>query len=462
MRVTFHGAAGCVTGSKFLVESGGERVLVDCGLFQGLKNLRERNWERLPFDVRDLSAVLLTHAHVDHSGYLPRVVREGFSGPVYATRGTRELCGVLLPDAARLQEEDADLANLEGFSKHHPALPLYDAQDAEQALALMRDVPFDKWIEIGGFRARYSYAGHILGAASIELQRDGLSVLFSGDLGRPLDPIMRPPAHPDEPDWIVLESTYGDRLHPATDALVGLAEALTPTLERGGVVLIASFAVGRAQTLLFALHRLFESGQLPRVPVHVDSPMAGEATALFKNNPGLHRLDGDQAREVCAIASYARTPKDSKAINRESGPRIVISASGMLTGGRVLHHLKVYGPHAENLILLPGYQAPGTRGADLAAGAREVRVHGRWLPILAAVRQLELFSAHADQHELLAWLRGARRPPRGVILAHGEPAAADALRHRIAADFAGTVRVAELGETIDLSRAEPPRSAREG
>lgn len=451
MRVSFHGAAGCVTGSKFLVEAQGERVLVDCGLFQGLKNLRERNWQAPPFDARELSAVLLTHAHIDHSGYLPRIVRDGFSGPVYVTQGTRELCEVMLRDAARLQEEDAELANAGGYSKHHPALPLYDAQDAEKALGLMRSVPFDQELAVGGFRARYSYAGHILGAASIELERDGLRALFSGDLGRYEDLLMFPPKAPAAPDWVVLESTYGDRLHPALDPLAELEEAITPTLAAGGVVLIASFAVGRAQTLLYALHQLFEQRRLPRVPVHLDSPMAREATQIFKNNPDLHRLDAAGAREVAALALYARSPADSKAINREDGPRIVISASGMLSGGRVLHHLKVYGPNPQNLILLPGYQAPGTRGAELAAGAKEVKVHGRWLPILAKVRQLQLLSAHADQAELLKWLGSAQRPPRGVILTHGEPAAADALRRRIADGFAGTVRVAELGETIELS-----------
>lgn len=451
MQVTFHGAAGCVTGSKYLVEGGGERVLVDCGLFQGLKNLRERNWKDPAFDPRSLGAVLLTHAHIDHSGYLPRLVRLGFDGPVYATHGTRELCEVMLPDAARLQEEDAELANREGFSKHHPALPLYDGEDAAKALALMRDAAFDQELGVGGFRARFSYAGHILGAASIELEQGGTRVLFSGDLGRSDDFLMYPPKPPRSPDWIVMESTYGDRQHPDVDALGELADAIGPTLEGGGVVLVASFAVGRAQTLLYALQRLFEQRRLPRVPVHIDSPMAREATKIFKDNPALHRLDGEQARAVCAVASYARTPAESKAINQAAGPRIVISASGMLTGGRVLHHLKVYGPHERNLIVLPGFQAPGTRGADLVSGARELRVHGRWLPILATVRQLQLFSAHADQAELLAWLAAAERPPRGVFLSHGEPAAADALRRRIAADFEGVVHVAELGETIELA-----------
>ena len=452
MRVTFHGAAGCVTGSKFLVEAGGERVLVDCGLFQGLKNLRTRNWRALPFDPRDLSAVLLTHAHIDHSGYLPRIAREGYSGPVYATRGTRELCNVLLPDAARLQEEDAELANREGFSKHHPAEPLYDSADAEKALSLFRPVEFDREITVAGFRARFSYAGHILGAASVELEHDGVRVLFSGDLGRSDDALMYPPKPPRSPDFIVMESTYGDRLHPQVDAFEDLAATLAPTLDRGGVVLIASFAVGRAQTLLYALHQLFERGRLPRVPVHIDSPMARAATKIFKDNSELHRLDADEAREVCAIANYARTPAESKAINQESGARIVISASGMLTGGRVLHHLKVYGPHAENLIVLPGFQAPGTRGAALASGATEVKVHGRWLPIGARVHQLDAFSAHAAQRELLGCLAAAERPPRGVILVHGEAAAADALRLRIAADFAGEVHVAELGEAVELHR----------
>jgi len=451
MRVTFLGAAGCVTGSRFLVESAGTRVLVDCGLFQGYKVLRERNWRGLPFDPASLDAVLLTHAHVDHSGYLPALVRDGFRGRIRATAATRDLCEILLPDSARIQEEDARHANEHGFSKHRPALPLYTTADAEKVFGRFRPVERGAEVEVGGLTARFTDAGHILGASSITVADGTTRVLFSGDLGREHDLLMRPPAPPPDADWVILESTYGDRLHPSVDPLDAVADPLRRCIERGGVALVPAFAVGRTQAFLYALYRLFESGRLPRVPVHVDSPMARQVTSLFREHVEEHALPPDLCEEVCTLATFARSVEDSKRLDRPGSPRIIVSASGMLTGGRVLHHLKVFAPHEENLVLLPGFQAPGTRGAALAEGAEEVKVHGGFVSVRAEVVQLSVLSAHADQQELLSWIGRAERPPRGVYLVHGEPAALDTLRQLVHRRLEVPVRVADHAETADLS-----------
>ncbi|QDU68969.1 MBL fold metallo-hydrolase [Engelhardtia mirabilis] len=451
MQVTFLGAAGCVTGSRFLVEGGGTRVLVDCGLFQGYKVLRERNWRGLPLDPASLDGVLLTHAHVDHSGFLPALVRDGFEGPILATAATRDLCGILLPDSARIQEDDAERANRKGYSKHHPALPLYTVADAERVDRHFQIVERGRDLSVGGLTVRFSQAGHILGACSVRVDDGSTSVLFSGDLGRDHDLLMRPPGAPQEADHVVMESTYGDRLHEDVDVLEALADPLRRCIERGGVALVPAFAVGRTQALLFALHKLFESGSLPRVPVHVDSPMARKVTSVYERHVDEHRMDASLCEAVCSLADFARSVEESKALDRPGAPRIVLSAAGMLTGGRVLHHLKAFGPRAENLILLPGFMAPGTRGADLAAGAREVKVHGERLPINAEVLQFSMLSAHADQAELLAWLGRSPRPPAGVILVHGEPASLDTLRQRVAQDLKLPAHVADQGETLELS-----------
>ena len=450
MRLTFLGAAGCVTGSRFLVESGGTRVLVDCGLFQGYKVLRERNWRGLPFDPASLDAVLLTHAHIDHSGYLPALVRDGFAGPIFATAATRDLCGILLPDSARIQEEDARRANEKGFSKHSPALPLYTSEDADRVAGRFQAVDWAEAVAIGGLTARFSDAGHILGASSIAVDDGTTKVLFSGDLGREHDFLMRPPAPPEAADRVIMESTYGDRLHPDVDPLEAVAEPLRRCIERGGAALVPAFAVGRTQALLFALHQLFDSKRLPRVPVHVDSPMAREVTALFREHLDEHVLPAELCHDVCSLASFPRSVEESKALDRKGSARIIVSASGMLTGGRVLHHLKALAPDAQNLILLPGFQAPGTRGAAVAAGADEVKVHGGYVPVRAEVVQLSILSAHADQAELLAWLGRAARPPAGVLLVHGEAEALDAMRRRIAEQLGLPVRVADHLETVEL------------
>ncbi len=432
MRLTFMGAAGTVTGSKYLLEHEGRRVLVDCGLFQGLKQLRLRNWEPFPLPARQIDAVVLTHAHIDHSGYLPGLAKQGFRGPVFATEATRDLCALLLPDSGHLQEEDALYANRHGFSKHHPALPLYTEEDGRRALKLFKPRGLGVSFEpIPGVRMRYSRAGHILGAASVHVSWDGGSVLFSGDLGRDHDILMLPPEPPPAADHVVMESTYGDRSHEQEDPAMLLAETVNRTAARGGVVVVPAFAVGRAQSLLYLLGRLKDERRIPDLPVFLNSPMAADVTEIYHRHGGEHRLSPQQCRHMCDTARVVNTVEESRKLNELRYPAVIVSASGMATGGRVIHHLKAFAPDHRNTILLAGYQAAGTRGAALAGGAREVKIHGEHVPVRADVVSLGSLSAHADRGELLAWIGKLARPPRRVFLTHGEPAAADSLRQAI-------------------------------
>jgi metallo-beta-lactamase family protein len=452
VKLTFLGAADTVTGSRFLLETGEAKLLVDCGLFQGFKKLRERNWSAFLAAPASIDAVVLTHAHLDHSGWLPALVREGFRGPIHATEGTRELAEILLRDSARLQEEEAEFANRHGFSKHSPALPLYGIADAERALARFRVERFGSPFELdGGIGTRFVPAGHLLGAASAVLQRDGRTLVFSGDLGRDDDFVMRAPQVPEFADTLVIESTYGDRRHASIDdALAQLAGVIRDTAARGGTVLIPSFAVGRAQSLLVALHRLRETGAIPALPVYLDSPMAIDATRLYRRFNGDHRLDDAECEAIYRGARFVNTPEESKRLAQVRVPSILISASGMATGGRVLHHLKRLLPDPANHVVFAGFQAGGTRGAHLVGGAREVKIHGEWHPVNASVTQLDGFSAHADADELLDWMRRLHRLPQQVYVVHGEPDAADRLRHRIVEELGWRARVPEHGETVDV------------
>ncbi|VTU36121.1 Ribonuclease [Variovorax sp. PBS-H4] len=450
MRIEFLGGVGTVTGSKYLLEHDGRRLLVDCGLFQGLKQLRLRNWEPLPIKASDIDAVLLTHAHIDHSGFVPRLVKLGFKGPVFCSGATRDLCELLLPDSGRLQEEEADFANRHGHSKHKPALPLYTQEEASAALKRFEAIPFDEeqspW---PGWSWRLKRAGHILGAASVHISWTGGSILFSGDLGRSDDLVMRPPESPEQADYVVVESTYGDRLHRDVDALMVLADVVNRTAARGGVVVIPSFAVGRAQTLLHCIHLLKQARRIPDMPVYLNSPMAADATRIFRHHLDEHRLSAEQCAAMSKHVTIVNTVEESKRLNTLTFPSIIVSASGMATGGRVLHHLKAYAPEARNTILFAGFQAAGTRGATLVGGSESVKIHGAYVPVRAEVANLDTFSAHADREQLLAWLGGLRAPKR-VFVTHGEPVAADALRLAIEERHGWPVTVPEYLESRKL------------
>ena len=451
MKLDFLGATGTVTGSKYLLDHAGRQLLVDCGLFQGLKQLRLRNWDALPLRPAQIDAVLLTHAHLDHSGFVPRLVKLGFRGGVYCSAATRELCELLLPDSGRLQEEEADFANRHGHSKHHPALPLYTEQEAHEALGRFKTLPFDEDITLWpGWLLRLRPAGHILGAASVRVSCGGRSVLFSGDLGRSDDLLMRPPAPPDEADVVLIESTYGDRVHADTDALTALATVINRTAARGGVVLIPAFAVGRAQTLLHCIRLLKSAQRIPDMPVYLNSPMAADATRIYGRHAELHRLDGEQCAAMSHVATIVNTVEESKRLNDLRWPSIIVSASGMATGGRVLHHLKAYAPDAKNTILFAGFQAAGTRGASLVGGAKEVKIHGEYVPVRAEVANLDMLSAHADREQLQAWIGALPRAPRRVFVTHGEPLAAEALRMAIGERYGWRVDVPDYRDSVEL------------
>ena len=458
----FLGAAETVTGSKYVLEVGGSRAMVDCGLFQGFKELRLRNWDPLPIKPASIGWVLLTHAHIDHTGYLPRLIRDGFTGPVYATSATADLLKIMLPDSGRIQEEDAEYANRKGFSKHKPALPLYTEQDANTALKQVQGVSYDEDVRLSKFlSARFVSVGHILGSSYVsvevtERESNPIKIIFSGDVGRYDEPILNDPSPADEADFLLVESTYGGRIHEETDPKDRLAQIINETAERGGKIIIPAFAIGRTQLLVYYLRELEDEGRIPVLPVAVDSPMGVSATRLYSKHKDDHDFDMRRLENInrnplaTRNFSLVQGRAGSKALSSQSGPAIIISASGMATGGRVLHHLAQYLPDPASAVVLVGYQAGGTRGRRLQDGEKEIRIHGQTVRVKARIETVGSLSAHADSNEMLRWLKTFKRPPRTTFIVHGEPESTVALRDRIEKELGWHTVIPAYQEKVEL------------
>jgi metallo-beta-lactamase family protein len=479
--VTFFGAARTVTGSKYLVESNGARVMVDAGLFQGLKELRVRNWQDLPFPASSIDAIVLTHAHLDHCGYLPRLVAQGFRGRVFCTQGTQDLCRIVLADAGRLQEEDAAYANRHQFSKHKPALPLYTEVDAQRAISQLQPCGYDRPMPVAsGIEVDFINAGHLLGSSYVRMRIDGRTILFGGDLGRFGRPVLPDPTMVSAADYLLVESTYGNRVHEKDDDGARLAEIVNDTFKRGGKLIIPAFAIGRVEELCYWLKRLEAERRIPVLPVFVDSPMAAAALARYTERvheldpelrpeehddraphdaaapdpPEIRRRHAMQEREMCVFCTerfrVVGSAEESKQVTASRVPAIVISASGMAEGGRVLHHLKAALPHDRNTVLFAGYQGAGTRGRRLVDGEKSVKIHGEWVPVAARIERIDSMSAHADADEILRWLHGFAAPPRRTFIVHGEPDAQAALGERIDRELRWTHTAPEYGERVEF------------
>ncbi|HKP64183.1 MAG TPA: MBL fold metallo-hydrolase [Polyangiales bacterium] len=467
-RLTFAGGAGTVTGSKHLVDTGDARILLDCGLFQGIKALRERNWKSPAFAPSSIDAVVLSHGHLDHTGYLPRLVQAGFAGPIICTPGTADLAAVVLRDSAHLQEEDAKRANRHRYSKHSPALPLYTRDDVEATLRLLVAKPYgQRFVVKRELGAMFRRAGHILGSATVELDSPASGrLVFSGDLGRWNRPILRDPELVPFADVLLVESTYGDRSHPPGED-DALERVITRTFDRRGVIVVPAFSIGRTQELIWTIRKLEDAGRIPTLPVYIDSPMAVSVTDIYCQHPEDHDVDMkdlmDEKRCPLCCRQYhmVRSADESKALNLQSEPMIIIAGSGMATGGRVVHHLKHRLPDPRNTVLLAGFQAAGTRGRALLDGAKEIKIHGGFVEVRAEIATVDGLSAHADQTEILRWLRGFQRPPMQTYVVHGEPAAAHGLASVIARDLGWSVSVAADGATVALptgASAAPDRT----
>lgn len=451
IEIQFIGGAETVTGSKYLLTCFGKKILIDCGLFQGLKSLRLKNWDGFPIDVSEIDCVLLTHAHIDHSGYIPRLIKKGFRGKIYSTPATKDVCKILLPDCGYLQEEEAAYLNRTGRTKHHPALALFTMKEAEEALDYFEEVPFkQKRMLTPDISFEFQYAGHILGAASLVLHVYGRKITFTGDIGRLEDHVFYPPALLPPTDYLITESTYGNRLHEPVDTMTDLEKIVNEAYQKKGVIVIPAFAVGRAQTLMYYLSVLRKQKRIPSMPMYLNSPMAINFNVLFRQYGDLHKLTEEECADMSQTMKLVHTVEESKELNERKGPMLIISASGMLTGGRVLHHLKAFAPYEQNTILLSGFQAAGTRGDALQNGATEIKIHGEYVPVRAQVKVLENMSAHADYQEIIQWFKNSKIQPRKVFVTHGEPSASDELRRRLVESFGWDCSVPEHGEKVVL------------
>ncbi|TPW24792.1 MBL fold metallo-hydrolase [Marinobacter nauticus] len=453
MKLRFLGGTGTVTGSRYLLSDDNHRMLVDCGMYQGVKTLRRRNWAKFPVDPSTIDAVVLTHAHIDHSGYLPALVKNGFKGKIYCTKATHELCKVLLPDAGFLQEEDAKYAFRKKFSKHEKPEPLFTEKDAWEALKHFESLHYhEKFEPVEGFEVQFTPAGHILGSSCVHVTHKSSSrtVVFSGDVGRQDDIIMRPPEPISHADVLVCESTYGDRTHGETDPEKDLEEIITKTAGRGGIVLMPAFAVGRAQMLLYVVHKLMGQGRIPKLPVYLNSPMAIKATEIFCKHHKEHKLNGAQCELIDDKTEFVRTVEESIELDAVRYPCVIISASGMASGGRVLHHLKTLLPNPRNSVVFAGFQAPGTRGDVLVHGAESVKIHGEYWPVKAEIHNMDSMSAHGDYQEILHWLEQGTLKPEKVYVTHGEAVASDTMRKRISEKFGWDAEVPDLFEEVEI------------
>ncbi len=446
INIHFLGAAGTVTGSKYLVDTGDKKILIDCGLFQGLKELRLKNWEYPPVKVSEIDIVLLTHGHMDHTGYLPRLVKQGFNGTIYGTYPTLDIAKIILNDSAKIQEQEAERANKEGYSKHSPAEPLYDLKDIENTIPHFNGIPPSQWIHLfDGIKARFQYNGHILGATYIDLDINGKRFVFSGDIGRTNDLLLYPPLKPTKADVLFIESTYGGRFHPEeAEAIPQIEKLVNDTINRGGSLFIPSFSVERAQLMMLILYRLLKENKIPKVQMIMDSPMGANVLELFHRTRDWHKLEDFECDEMCSHFTIVSSYRETMELRTDEKPKIVIAGSGMLTGGRMLNYLETQAQNPSNTLLFVGYQAEGTRGRKLLEGDKELKVYGKWVPFHMEVAEIEGLSAHADHTELIDWMGKVKNKPAHIFIVHGEKESAEALQKGIKETYDWDAKIPEL------------------